>query len=156
MKRDGVKTGMGRQGPDDLRWIRIGWFDQGRHCDDMVKHAVQEIPGGKMPQRWRAKDLQDFCAKYGEGVNWSLTASYVQLFLGGRPILRIYTNAKTKTQVELSAMLSQRVKDLLDIEDIPDGTKFCSPFAYRTNVTQVEELAYILQTVKVMYGLENQ
>jgi hypothetical protein len=145
-----------REDEEDLRWVRVGWFNQERKCDVFVTHAVDLLPGKTMPTNWQARDKYHFIQKYGDGVKWCKTASYHMLIISGWPVLRIWTNAKHKTLVEISDLLQEQMKSKFEIEFVPEGTKKKRrEFNYRTSITLLAELDYILHLVKMIYGLED-
>lgn len=146
---------MPREGEFDYRWLRVGWFDQERPCDAAVQFAVAQIPGGTMPPRWHAADPISFVEKYGAGVRWSRTMSYHMLLISGWPILRIWTNAKTKTLIEVADRFVPLLrKDGFTVEAIPEGTKKRrKEFNWRFQMEIPAELDYLLSLVKVLYGV---
>ncbi len=142
----------------DYRYIRMGWFDQDRNCDKLVRAAVTTCPGELMPTYWRScVNNVDFIQQYGPGVKWCKTASYHLLIINGWPILRIWTNAKTRTLLEVN----NHIAKLLEVEGfvftaIPEGTRRRrKEFSLRTHVTLVEEIKLLLTLVGNVYGLEN-
>jgi hypothetical protein len=150
-----------REDEFDYRWIRPGWFDQGRPCDVFVQHATAVLTGKTMPARWTVKTPEEFIEKFGAGVHWAKTTSYHMLLISGQPILRIWTNAKTKTLVEIAdellPVLNPTIaKTYFDIEEVPEGTKKKrGEFNWRFDLTIIEELTYLLTVVKAMYGVGN-
>lgn len=136
----------------DYRYIRTGWFDQDRACDAFVKQAVKAVPGDIMPARWSPKD---FVETYGVGVKWSQTASYHLLLISGTPVLRIWTNAKYKTLVEIADPLVPVLRgDGFLVVEIPEGTKKKrGEFRWRLSVTLKEEITLILEEIKAAYDV---
>jgi hypothetical protein len=143
------KAALGRQGDDDLRWTRIGWFDQGRPCDAVVKRATSVLPGKKLPPRWRTDKIEF------DTIMWAATASYHTLYINGYPVLRIWTNTQTVMRLDMKDSLLSRVTDLIrDYEQIPAGSRSRREFHSKVYIQRLEELDYILAAIKVKYGLE--
>ncbi len=144
-----------REDEYDYRWLRIGWFDQERPCDVAVQFATAQLPGETLPQRWSASSPTLFVKKFGEGVRWSKTASYHLLWISGQPVLRIWTNAKTKTLIEVSDRLLPWLQRAdIEVEKVPEGTKKRrGEFNWRFNLKYPAELNYLMTVVKVLYGV---
>ncbi len=144
-----------REGEYDYRWLRVGWFDRERPCDAAVQFATAQLPGETMPQRWIASDPLSFVKKHGEGVKWCRTMSYHMLLINGFRILRIWTNAKTKTLVEVSDRLTHTLREAdFTLEAVPEGTKKKrGEFNWRFYLSLPSELNYLMTVVKVMYGV---
>lgn len=140
----------------DFRWVRTGWFDQGRKCDEYVKYAVDYIPGEPLPARWTSNNAAHFVRQFGEGPRWSKTASYHTLWISGHPVLRIWTNAKHVTNIEVSQKLKLTLeKEGFSFVPVPEGTlNKRKEFRWRRRLMMKEELRFILEWVKVLYGLD--
>lgn len=140
----------------DYRWLRIGWFDQERPCDNMVKFARAQIPGERMPSRWKHPGTpEQFVEQFGEGVRWADTASYHGLLINGYHVFRIWTNAKTKTLVDVSDRLKKHLEAAgFELEAVPEGTKKKrAEYNWRFELKLAAELNYLVTIAKVMYGL---
>jgi len=111
-----------------------------------------------MPQRWGAPDRPTFLKKYGGGVKWCRTASYHLLIINGFSVLRIWTNAKKKTMVEVSDRLAttSSLTQLFELVHTPkDTTKRRDMFSWRFHLETPAELHYLMVLVRVMYGVDN-
>lgn len=144
-----------REDEDDLRWIRTGWIDQSRWCDEVARYAFSYIKGSIKPQYW-AENWP--WPEQTNDLEWSVTASYHLLWVHGQPVLRIWTNTAKKATVELSDLLANHklTKELFEVQDIPAGTLKKRPeFRKKVYVKTLSELVFILELTKRMYGLES-
>lgn len=139
----------------DFRWLRVGWFDQDRPCDRAVQYITKQLPGDTLPARWQADSPLHFTEQFGEGIKWSKAASYHLLVIGGHPLIRIWTNADRKILVEVADRFVSYLEDAnIAIEDIPLSVqKKRKPFRYRFRLTLPEELDYLVNIIKVLYGV---
>lgn len=139
----------------DFRYLRWGWLDEERPCDNIARIAFETLPGEVLPQRWQSSSQEDFIEQFGEGVRWSKTASYHMLWVSGKPLVRIWTNAKTKTLVDVGQWLSLTLaQEGLAIVPVPQGTQKKRPeLVGRTNITMPEEIVLVMEWVKRRYGV---
>ena len=148
-----------REDEFDYRWIRPGWFDQERHCDAVVQSAFSLLPGETMEQRWYAANNIAFIQKYGTGIKWCKTMSYHTLIINGWNILRMWTNTSSAAVVlvEVNNRLAKLLEEnLFLLEEVPVGTLKRRPeFSQRFRLALPEELEFLMELVKVTYGVGN-
>jgi hypothetical protein len=144
---------MPREDDEDLRWIRPGWFDQGRPCDGYVVVAKQEFPGEDLPTRWAGVTPQAFIDSFGAGVRWAVTASYHTLWYAGVPVVRLWTNADSlRMLVDVSASVAALIDDVLPVDDVPKGTiRRRREFRKRTSVSSQAELKVVLAAARAAH-----
>jgi hypothetical protein len=83
--------------------------------------------------------------------------SYHTLIINGWNILRIWTNAKHTVLVEVNNRLATLLEEnLFTLEPIPEGSRAKRPeFAQRFRLELPEELKFLMELVKVTYGVDN-
>ncbi len=141
---------------DDLRYLRVGYIDQGRFIDELVQYARKYVPGEALSIRfWIYRGAEDFVERFGGGVRWATTQNYHLLYFFGVRILRIWTAEGTaeNTWVDVSDSLANLLPNVVPI---PKGslTK-CRPFKHRVRVTDGEDLKQILQKAKEIHGIHS-
>lgn len=151
-------------GAEDFKQLRVGWMDQGRLCDEIVKAAVEALPGDNiLPPRWAWKTHEKFMDKYGKlGMKlWAQTASYHLLMINGWHILRIWTDSPRMCIVDCSDSVAVHLRGQNysgtfgpSVLAIPGScTRKCQPLTQRVRVRTVADMQHIMKTLRHAYGV---
>jgi hypothetical protein len=123
--------------------------------NDLAKQAYNLLPPSTdkvLPDKWFWKSPEHFVDKYGDlgYVVWSRQFSYHALFIGGNPVLRIWTAKPNKARVEVNRVLYETAGHVLDVPAKMKQTKW---YWGQLQVTKPEEITTIINKVKEIYGV---
>lgn len=140
----------------DKKYLRVGYFDQGRPCDSYVQIATFLQKGGLLPDRWKPESAEEFIELFGEGPMWGKSYNSHVLVLAGIPILRVWTNTKSlHVWVDVDDKLSNVLDTCFAIESIPRGNnKKSKPFTKRVKVSSKDDIIKLMVSAKAVYGLD--
>lgn len=144
---------------EDLRYHRIGYFDQGRKSDVLLAFFLGHLRSdGVLPKRWRYTDQASFQRLYGSKGHalWAPARSSHLYLLGGHKILRVWTDASNSCYVDLNEVVAGELSlNGLAPELIPAGnTRKCKPFLKRVKIEHQYQALKIVNAVKRIYGLD--
>jgi len=151
-------------GLDDFKQMRVGWIDQGRLCDEIVKAAVAALPGDNtLPPRWAWKTHDKFMDKYGGlgRILWAKTASYHLLVINGWHIIRIWTDSPRTCIVDLSDPVATFLRGQNysgsfhpKVEVVPEScARKCHPLTQRVRIQTVPDMQQVMSTIRSTYGI---
>lgn len=135
------------------KYTRIGYIEQDRVCDKLVKVFMHIIPGqNRLPPRWKYFSLEYFNTTYGHlgTILWAASYNSQLLLINGNKIIRIWTDTKNWCWVEgLSHVL-----DSFETVEIPKGNiRKSKPFTHRVKISSIEDMEKLANKIKQIYGV---
>lgn len=147
---------------EDLKYVRVGYVDQGRTSDHLLASMLRRLPGdGRLPLRWFHRSHTQFLEKYAHlgAVLWAGAINSHTLLINGFKIIRVWTDTPGHCQVDICDTLVTHLQGtkLNAIKDIPAGNvRKCKPFTKRVTVSQQFEVNVLMEAIERAYGVHLQ
>lgn len=122
--------------------------------DQLLECIKNELPGEELERGWRWGSPEIFTRRYGAGLRYAVTKSYVTCIYNGHCLFRVWVRQHTAPFIDLHDALAAQLADTLPSHDIPEGLlRKCAPMTKRGHVYSVEEMKAVTDMVKRLYGL---
>ena len=141
---------------DSFKYLRTGYVNRARVSDLLVQAFVEVLPGdGVMPLHWKApRSHQEYLERYPESgkVAWAKSNSSHTLLVEGRPVLRIWTDAKNHCWIDVHDRLGKHYYAVLS--DTPVGcARKSRPFKMRVKTNSVDFMKQLALDTKAEWNV---
>lgn len=148
------------EGEEELKYIRVGYVNQGRKSDSLLKLFLDRLPGnGVLPLRWHYRSYDAFMRRHGHlgMVVWAAANNSHLLIINGYKVLRIWTDTSHSCYVDVNDPVDaqMQIHSWGKTETIPEkNIRKSKPFTKRWKISEQYQMLHLVEAVKRAYGLD--